>query len=74
MENVPPRKVPFIWNFKNLNSESNLNFLAAAEQGIVYVMSTFATSSFEEIAQAAPEGNNWFQLCVFRDRYLILFC
>ena len=35
-------------------------------------MSTIATSSIEEIAKAAPNGINWFQLCIFKDRYILL--
>ncbi|GKU84534.1 alpha-hydroxy acid oxidase [Niallia sp. NCCP-28] len=35
---------------------------AAAKAGIPYIASTVSTYSLEEIASAAPEGNNWFQL------------
>lgn len=45
------------------------NFIAAAEHGIVFILSTIATSSIEEIAAAAPDGNNWFQLYIYKDRY-----
>ncbi|KAI9565496.1 hypothetical protein GHT06_009288 [Daphnia sinensis] len=41
---------------------------AAAAHGIVYILSTIATSSIEEIAAAAPNGNNWFQLYIYKDR------
>ena len=43
-------------------------FSAAARQGIIYTLSTLATSSIEEIAAAAPNGNNWFQLYIYSDR------
>jgi hypothetical protein len=44
--------------------------IAAAAAGIVYTLSTIATSSIEEIAEAAPTGINWFQLYIYKDRYL----
>jgi 4-hydroxymandelate oxidase len=43
---------------------------AAARAGVVYVVSTLATTSLEDVAQAAPEGVRWFQLYVHRDRGL----
>jgi L-lactate dehydrogenase (cytochrome) len=33
-----------------------------------YVLSTLATTSPEDLAAAAPRGNNWFQLYMWRDR------
>lgn len=45
------------------------HYPAAAAHGIVYILSTIATSSIEEIAAAAPNGNNWFQLYIYKDRY-----
>ncbi len=44
------------------------NNLAAAAHGIIYILSTIATSSIEEIAEAAPNGTNWFQLYIYKDR------
>jgi isopentenyl diphosphate isomerase/L-lactate dehydrogenase-like FMN-dependent dehydrogenase len=41
---------------------------AAAAAGTVFCLSTVATASPEEIAAAAPAGERWFQLYVFRDR------
>lgn len=41
---------------------------AAAAHNIVYILSTIATSSIEEIAAAAPNGTNWFQLYIYKDR------
>ncbi|XP_046636059.1 hydroxyacid oxidase 1-like [Daphnia pulicaria] len=41
---------------------------AAAAHGIIYILSTIATSSIEEIAEAAPNGTNWFQLYIYKDR------
>lgn len=42
---------------------------AAAKAGIPFVMSTAATATMEEVAEAA-QGHAWFQLYVFRDRAL----
>ena len=42
---------------------------AAAHHGTVFILSTIATSSIEDIAQAAPDGTNWFQLYIYIDRY-----
>lgn len=41
---------------------------AAAGAGIPYALSTMGTSTASEVATAAPEGWNWFQLYVVRDR------
>ena len=40
----------------------------AAAAGTIFCLSTVATSSATEVAEAAPEGKHWFQLYVFRDR------
>ncbi|XP_076339476.1 2-Hydroxyacid oxidase 1-like isoform X1 [Tachypleus tridentatus] len=41
---------------------------AAAAVGIVMTLSTIATSSIEEVAEAKPNGLLWFQLFIHRDR------
>ncbi len=41
---------------------------AAARAGIAYTLSTLGTSSAEDVAEAAPELNRWFQLYVLKDR------
>lgn len=41
---------------------------AAATHGTVFILSTIATSSIEQIAEAAPNGLNWFQLYIYVDR------
>ena len=41
---------------------------AAAAAGAVYVLSTQATMSVEEVAAAAPDSLRWFQVYVVRDR------
>jgi isopentenyl diphosphate isomerase/L-lactate dehydrogenase-like FMN-dependent dehydrogenase len=41
---------------------------AAAAAGTVYCMSTLATATPAEVAEAAPGGARWFQLYCFRDR------
>ncbi len=43
---------------------------AAASAGTVMVLSTIASASIEEVAEAAPDGARWFQLYVHRDREL----
>ena len=40
----------------------------AAAAGALYVLSTQATMSVEDVAQAAPEAVRWFQVYVVRDR------
>jgi len=41
---------------------------ACQEQGTIFVLSTIATSSIEEVAKAAPEATKWFQLYIYKDR------
>ncbi len=41
---------------------------AAAGIGTVMCLSTFATASAAEVADAAPDGRRWFQLYWYRDR------
>jgi L-lactate dehydrogenase (cytochrome) len=41
---------------------------AARDAGIPFSLSTMGTRSIEEVAQAAPDGNNWFQLYMWKDR------
>lgn len=41
---------------------------AAAEAGTLYVASTLATTSLEDVAAAAPSAPRWFQLYVHKDR------
>jgi isopentenyl diphosphate isomerase/L-lactate dehydrogenase-like FMN-dependent dehydrogenase len=40
----------------------------AAAAGALYCVSSLATATPAQIAQAAPEGRRWFQLYVFKDR------
>jgi 4-hydroxymandelate oxidase len=40
---------------------------AAAAAGVPFVLSTFSTASLEEVAEAAPGADLWFQLYVHRD-------
>ncbi|XP_055700657.1 uncharacterized protein LOC129800361 [Phlebotomus papatasi] len=44
------------------------NARAAASAGVLFILSTITTSSIEEIAEATPESDKWFQLYIFRDR------
>lgn len=41
---------------------------AAADAGIPFSLSTMGTRSIEEVATSAPEGRNWFQLYMWKDR------
>jgi len=41
---------------------------AAEAAGIPFCLSTMGTRSIEEVAQAAPQGHNWFQLYMWKDR------
>ena len=41
---------------------------AAGAAGIPFTLSTLGTTSVEEVGKANPDGRNWFQLYVMRDR------
>jgi L-lactate dehydrogenase (cytochrome) len=41
---------------------------AAEAAGIPFCLSTMGTRSIEEVAEAAPKGQNWFQLYMWTDR------
>jgi isopentenyl diphosphate isomerase/L-lactate dehydrogenase-like FMN-dependent dehydrogenase len=41
---------------------------AAAAAGIPFSLSTMGTTSIEDVRAAAPEGRNWFQLYMWKDR------
>ncbi len=41
---------------------------AAAAAGIPFSLSTMGTSSIEDVKAAAPDGRNWFQLYMWKDR------
>lgn len=41
---------------------------AAARAGIPYVLSTMGTVSLEDVVTAAPDGHQWFQLYLWKDR------
>ena len=41
---------------------------AAAAAGIPFALSTMGTTSIEGVRDAAPEGRNWFQLYMWKDR------
>ncbi|XP_045760627.1 hydroxyacid oxidase 1 [Maniola jurtina] len=44
------------------------NVKAAEAEGVIYILSTIATSSIEEVAEAAPKAMKWFQLYIYNDR------
>ena len=41
---------------------------AARDAGIPYTLSTLGTRSIEDVASYAPDGRNWFQLYMWKDR------
>lgn len=41
---------------------------AASAAGIPFTLSTMGTTSIEDVAAAAPDGRNWFQLYMWADR------
>jgi L-lactate dehydrogenase (cytochrome) len=41
---------------------------AAGRAGIPFALSTLGTTSIEDVAAANPDGRNWFQLYMWRDR------
>lgn len=41
---------------------------AAAKYGVPFTLSTLGTTSIEDVVAAAPEGSNWFQLYMWKDR------
>lgn len=41
---------------------------AAAKYGIPFTLSTLGTTSIENVVAAAPQGTNWFQLYMWKDR------
>ena len=41
---------------------------AASDAGIPYTLSTMGTRSIEDVAKVAPNGRNWFQLYMWKDR------
>lgn len=46
------------------------NARAVGNAGSIFILSTIATSSIEEVAEAAPDTNKWFQLYIYNDREL----
>ncbi|XP_028043353.1 hydroxyacid oxidase 1 [Bombyx mandarina] len=44
------------------------NVKAAAKEQTIFMLSTIATSSIEEVANAAPDATKWFQLYIYNDR------
>jgi L-lactate dehydrogenase (cytochrome) len=52
-----------------MQSEGEIAGATAAEAaGIPYSLSTMGTTSIEDVAAAAPNGRNWFQLYMWKDR------
>ena len=42
--------------------------LVAAQWGVPFTLSTMGTRSIEHVKQVAPDGRNWFQLYMWKDR------
>ena len=52
-----------------MNTEGEIAGCQAAEAaGIPFSLSTMGTRSIEEVKEAAPNGRNWFQLYMWKDR------
>ncbi|MCW2840134.1 MAG: alpha-hydroxy-acid oxidizing enzyme [Aeromicrobium sp.] len=52
-----------------MQSEGEIAGATAAEAaGIPYALSTMGTTAIEDVAAATPEGRNWFQLYMWKDR------
>lgn len=43
---------------------------AAANENVVFIMSTLSTSTIEDVAEATPGSTKWFQLYIYKDRKL----
>jgi len=52
-----------------MQTEGEIAGARAAEKfGIPFTLSTLGTTSIENVVKAAPEGDNWFQLYMWKDR------
>ena len=52
-----------------MQTEGEIAGARAAEKfGIPYTLSTLGTSTIEDVVAAAPDGSNWFQLYMWKDR------
>ena len=52
-----------------MQTEGEIAGARAAEKfGIPYTLSTLGTSTIEDVVAAAPNGSNWFQLYMWKDR------
>ncbi|XP_035231541.1 hydroxyacid oxidase 1-like, partial [Stegodyphus dumicola] len=40
----------------------------AASEAVIMILSTLSTTSLEDVAEAAPSSNRWFQLYIYKDR------
>jgi L-lactate dehydrogenase (cytochrome) len=45
---------------------------SAAAAGLPYTLSTYATTSISDVARVAPQGRNWFQVYLMKDRAVSL--
>ncbi len=52
-----------------MHSEGEIAVARAAQKfGIPYTLSTLGTTTIEDVITAAPDGTNWFQLYMWKDR------
>ena len=51
-----------------MQTEGEIAGAGAAAAGIPFSLSTMGTTSIEDVAAAAPDGRNWFQLYMWKDR------
>ena len=52
-----------------LDCKRILHCVAAEAEGIIYIMSTRADCTMEEVTKAGPNGVKWLQLYIYKDRY-----
>lgn len=66
--NAPIGIAPTAWQ-KMAHPEGELASARAAQKHrAVFVLSSNSNTSIEDVARAAPEGINWFQLYIYKDR------
>lgn len=52
-----------------MNTDGEIAAVQVAQKfGVPFCLSTMGTTSIEKISETAPEGSNWFQLYLWRDR------
>lgn len=57
---------------RSLKKANYHSLLAAAALGTCMTLSSWATSSIEDVCNAAPEGLRWFQLYIYKDENIVI--